>query len=121
MKPIIYSEYKEVLDIVNRNNTEQSYQDLMKKEDKVLETVNNVVKYYRDEDIKNGEFVYQNITTVIVRMMDVWKEIIEMIPLMVSGKKSVLSVISKGDRPIYLGISLIIFALILFFVECSIW
>ena len=45
-KPIVYSEYKDILDIANRINVEDSYQDLMKKEDKVLDTVNNVVKYY---------------------------------------------------------------------------
>ena len=48
-----YSEYKSLMDILDRSNTENSYQDLMKKEEKVLDTVNNVIKHYKDTDIKN--------------------------------------------------------------------
>lgn len=116
-KPIVYSEYKEILDIAGRANVENSYQDLMKKEDKVLDTVNNVVKYYRDEDIKNGEFVNQGISTVITRYFDVWKEILD--DFTDTKNKSFVNIISQDDRPIYIGLTLIIVALFLFFIESS--
>jgi len=116
-KPIVYGEYKEILDVVNRSNVEDSYQDLMQKEEKVLDTVNNVVKYYRDEDIKNGEFINQGISTIITRYFDVFKEILD--DFTSNKKKSFIDIISKDDRPIYIGITLIIIALFLFFIENS--
>ena len=116
-KPIVYGEYKEILDVVSRSNVEDSYQDLMQKEEKVLDTVNNVVKFYRDDDIRNGEFINQDISTVITRYLDVWKEILD--DFTSNKQKSFIYIISKDDRPIYIGITLIIMALFLFFIENS--
>lgn len=116
-KPIVYGEYKEILDVVNRSNVEDSYQDLMQKEEKVLDTVNNVIKYYRDDDIQNGEFINQGISTIITRYFDVWKEILD--DFTSNKQKSFMNIISKDDRPIYIGITLIIMALFLFFIENS--
>lgn len=118
-KQIVYGEYKDILDIVNRNNVEDSYQELMQKEGKVLDTVNNVVKYYRDEDIKNGEFINQGISTILTRFFDVWKEIIDDFTSNKKNKNSFIEIVSIDDRPIYIGITLIIIALFLFFIESS--
>lgn len=116
-KQIVYGEYKEILDIVNRSNVENSYEELMQKEEKVLDTLNNVVKYYRDEDIKDREFINQGINTIITRYLDVWKEILD--DFTSNPKKTYIDIISKDDRPIYIGITLIIIALFLFFIENS--
>jgi len=120
-KPIEYGEYKEILDIVQRTNVEDSYQDLMGKETKVLDTVNKVVKFHRDEDIKSGEFIYQDMTTTFTRFFDVWKEIIDDYTAVGNKNKSMIEIFTSGDRPIYVGISLMIVGLILFFVESSKW
>ena len=119
-KPIEYGEYKEIIDVLQRTNVEDNYQDLMAKEDKVLETVNTVVKYYRDEDIKDGEFINQGLGRVIVRFLDVWKEIMNDFTD-VTRKKTAYSILTEGDRLIYIGLTLIIVALFLFFVESSNW
>jgi hypothetical protein len=120
-KPIEYGEYKEILDIVQRTNVEDSYQDLMGKETKVLDTVNKVVKFHRDEDIKSGEFIHQDMTTIFTRFFDVWKEIIDDYTAVRGTNKSMIEIFTSGDRPIYVGISLMIVGLILFFVESSKW
>lgn len=120
-KPIEYGEYKEILDIVQRTNVEDSYQDLMGKETKVLDTVNQVVKFHRDEGIKSMEFIHQDMTTVFTRFFEVWKEIIDDYTAVEGAKKSMIDIIAIGDRPIYVGISLMILGLILFFVESSKW
>jgi hypothetical protein len=118
MKKVIeYGEYKEILDIVNRTNVEDSYQDLMKKEEKILDTVNNVVKYYRDEDIKNGEFINQGVNTIIYRFFDVWREILD--DFTSNNKLTVTNIMTKDDRVIHIGISMIIIALFLFLIESS--
>lgn len=120
MKPIAYSQYKEVLEIAQRTDVENSYEDLMKKESDVLDTVNNVVKYYRDNDIHEAEFIHQSIVHIIYRFSTVWKEVIEEATT-VSSYHDLIEIVSKNDRPIYLGISLILLALFLIFVEFSKW
>jgi hypothetical protein len=118
-KPMVYGEFKEVMNILERTNVEDNYQDLIKKEEKVLDTLNNVVKYYRDEDIKDGEFINQGIGAIIARFMDVWKDIIN--EYTSEYNKSYIDIISQGDRLIYIGITMIIVALFLFLIESSNW
>lgn len=120
-KPIEYGEYKEILDIVQRTNVEDSYQDLMGKETKVLDTVNRVVKFYRDEDIKNIEFINHDMNTIFTRFFHVWKEIIDDYTTVSGPNKSITDIFMSDDRPIYVGISLMIIALIIFFIESSKW
>jgi hypothetical protein len=120
MKPIEYANYKEVLDVVTRTNVEDSYQDLMAKESEVLDTVNNVVKYYRDRDIHESEFVNQDISRILQRFPEVWKETIEGLAK-VSSYAELLNVVTAKDHVIYLGITFIVLALFLFFIESSKW
>jgi hypothetical protein len=118
MKAIEYGEYKEVLDVVQRENVEDAYQDLMKKENDVLTTVNNVVKYYRDKDISDGEFVNQSISSISERLVGVWFEVITDIASATS-LHDVITTLTKNDHPIYLGITLVVIALFLFLIESS--
>ena len=118
MKAIDYGEYKEVLDVVQRENVEDAYQDLMEKEHDVLTTVNNVVKYYRDKDISDGEFVNQSISSISERLVGVWFEIITDIASATS-LYDVITTLTKNDHPIYLGITLVVIALFLFLIESS--
>lgn len=120
-KPIEYGEYKEIINILERDNVEDSYQDLMGKEKQVLDTVNKVVKYYRDEDIKAEEFVNQGLGVIYTRFFEVWKDIIDEFTRLGSSSKYTLDIFTKHDRPIYIGISLILVALFLFFIESSKW
>lgn len=119
-QPIEYAQYKEVLGVVNRTNVEDSYQDLMAKESEVLETVNNVVKYYRDNDIHGSEFVHHDISRILNRLPEVWKETIDGL-VKVSSYKDFMDLVTAKDHMIYLGLSLIILALFLFFIESSKW
>ena len=118
MKPIEYGEVKEILTITNRKNVEDSYQDLMDKETKVLETVSDVVKYYRDKDIKDGEFINQSLSIIAERFVQVWVEIINGIAS-ASSLNDILKVVSMKDYPIYIGITMVIIALFLFLIESS--
>jgi hypothetical protein len=120
MKPIDYGEYKAILAVAERRNVEDAYQDLMQKEDEVLHTVNEVVRYHRDTDIKGGEFVQQDISSIIHRFLEVWREIIENITSARSWN-DVVSAVGNGDHPIYLGMTLIVIALFLFLIESSKW
>jgi hypothetical protein len=118
MKPIEYGEVKEILEIANRKNVDNSYQDLMEKEETVLNTVNDVVRYYKDKDIKDVEFINQSISIILERFVEVWIAIINGIAS-ASSLWDVLKVMSDKDHPIYIGITMVILALFLFLVESS--
>ena len=118
MKPIEYGEVKAILDVANRKNVEDSYQDLMAKETQVLKTVNDVVRYYRDKDIKDNEFINQSISIISERFVEVWIDIINGIAT-ASSVIDVIKVVGKKDHPIYVGITLVIVALFLFLIESS--
>lgn len=118
MKPIEYGEVKEILEITKRKNVDDSYQDLMEKEETVLNTVNDVVRYYKDKDIKDAEFINQSISIILERFVEVWIAVINGIAS-ASSLWDVLKVMSDKDHPIYIGITMIILALFLFLVESS--
>jgi hypothetical protein len=118
MKPIEYGEVKEILEIANRKNVDNTYEDLMSKESKVLETVSDVVKYYRDKDIKDGEFINQSISIIMERFVEVWVEIINGVAS-ASSIKDILRVMGDKDHPMYIGITMVVIALFLFLIESS--
>lgn len=113
-----YSEYKDVVDILSRTNHENSYSDLMNKETKVLDTVNAVVKTYRDRQIKNIEMINRPIAENISRY---WLDMNLMVKELMDLKSlsSIPTILTRGDRVIYMGLMLIVFSVILFFVEIS--
>lgn len=118
MKPIEYGEVQEILEIATRKDVDNSYQDLIEKEETVLHTVNDVVKYYRDKDVKDSEFINQSISVILARFVEVWVEIINGIAS-ASSLRDLINVISEKDHPIYIGITMVILALFLFLIESS--
>jgi hypothetical protein len=118
MKQIEYSEYNDIKEIIERGNVESSYEDLMKKENHVLDTVNQVIKYYRDKDIYDGEFIHNNLVAIASRLGSTWKDIIEEIVL-VKSVNDIYYMFTKEDRPIYIGLTFIVIALILFLLDSS--
>lgn len=117
-KPIEYSEYKEVLDVLKRDDVESSYEDLMKHETKTLETVNNVIKYYRDAELKDSQLINQSLHTIFMRFFDVWNEILEDL-MKVKSPSDFVSAFVKSDRIIFIGVSMVLIALFLIFIQSS--
>lgn len=118
MKPIEYAEYKEVLDVLQRDNVENSYEELMKKEGKTLDTINNVVRYYKDLELADGQLINQSIHTIFMRFFDVWNNILEDI-VKIRSIKDIKEVFTKGDRIIFIGITLILVAFIIILLQNS--
>ncbi len=118
MRPIDYSEYKEVLDVLKRDDVENSYQDLMQHETKTLDTVNNVIKYYRDVELADGQLINQSIHTIFMRYFEVWNQILEDL-VAVRNPKDLFTTFTKGDRLIFIGITFIIISLFLILTQSS--
>jgi hypothetical protein len=116
---IQYSEYQSVVDLLNKSDQDSVYQDLMKKEDKTLDTINKVIKYYKDNDYKNKQFINMNFWEVILRFGDIWTEIYNDVSNTKKYDISLLSIFLKEDRPIYIGVVLIVISIFIMFIILS--
>lgn len=110
-----YSEYKEIVDVLEKSSAENTYQDLMKKEEKVLDTVNKVIKHYNDNEVKETQFVNQSLSTIVMRFFTVWQDIMHDL----TRSDNITDVLKKDDRLFYIGIMCILIATVLFFVDSS--
>jgi len=110
---IEYSEYSELADILARTDHETTYQDLMEKEEKVLDTVNSVVKYYQEKKRDKTEFVKMNIIDIINLFFTEWSLMIADISKINKGTlKFNTNLLLKNDRLIYIGLMLVMIAVI---------
>lgn len=116
---IEYSEYKSMLSLIESENQDNTYEELMKKEKNTLDTVNKVIKYYQDNDIMNKTFSNMTFYEIVIRTSEVWTDIFNDIITWKSAKKNALEVFYKEDRMIYIGIFLIFVSFFLFFIVIS--
>jgi hypothetical protein len=115
---IEYSEYKSLVDILKESNQDNTYQDVMKKEEKVLDTINSVVKYYKDTDVKEQQFVNQPMQYVLFRFGNVWLDIYnDIINQRVDTLQKMFRIFTKDDRLVYIGLMCIVISVLLYFVD----
>lgn len=111
-----YSEYKSLIEVLDKS--EDTYKDLMKKEDKVLDTVNAVVNHYKDKKHKQSAFLHMSLTEIyhmfFIEWPAFWIDIKK-----VQSMQDMIDIVMKNNRLIYIGIVCVIAAMILFFVETS--
>ena len=113
--PIEYSEYKSLVDILDKSS-DSAYEELMAKEKNVLSTVNHVVKYIKDREKKNSQFVNKSLSEIAERFFLIWPVILKDM----SDAKSpseMYDALVKEDRVIYYGILLIVIGLLLFMIS----
>ena len=111
-----YSEYKALVDILDKSEVDDTYKELMKKEDKVLDTVNAVVNHYREKRSDKKQFINMSIyemynllfLEIPLMMMEMYK---------VKDINDIIEVLTKNSRLVYIGIILVILSIFLFFIE----
>lgn len=113
-----YSEYKSLVEVLEKSELDDTYKDLMKKEDKVLDTVNNVVNHYKDERYKEKSFVHMSLNEIYKVLFIEYHEFVKDITN-IKDVNSLTFIVLKGSRPIYIGIVLILIAFLLFFISTS--
>lgn len=113
-----YSEYKALVDILDKSELDDTYKDLMKKEDRVLDTVNAVVNHYKEKRSDKKQFINMSI-------YEIYNLLFLEIPLMMMEMYKVktiddaVEVFTKNSRLVYIGIILVILSIFLFFIENS--
>ena len=113
--PIEYAEYKSLVEILGASETsDTTYEDLMKKEENVLSTVNHVVKHIQDKDIKSKQFIDMSVDTIVQRFFLLWPEMLKDFYASKTSSEIIHS-LTKDDRIIYWGLLLIGIGLFMFF------
>lgn len=113
-----YSEYKSLVDILDKSELDETYKELINKEDKVLDTVNAVVNHYKDKKAERKMFLHMSLNEIykmfFLEWPGLWMDLTR-----VKTTKDVADAFLKNNRVIYLGIVCVVVALILFFVDTS--
>jgi len=114
-----YSEYKNLIDTLEQTDHENTYQGLMQKESKVLDTVNQAIKVYKDDKVKRTQFVNTPISDIVHRFFTVWNEIIQDLVSKGNSLTDVYTILNSKDRLVYVGVTLVILSVIFYYVEIS--
>lgn len=112
-----YSDYKSFVDTLEQSNHENTYQEVMKKEERVLDTMNKVIKHYKDQDIKERQFVNLPISLAVYRFFSIWTEIMD--EILKDGMGNILQILNKEDRLVYIGVMFVFLSIILYYVEIT--
>jgi hypothetical protein len=113
-----YMEYKNLLNLLEKSDVSTVYDELIKKEENVLHTINRVANLQSQEKSDKNDFTKLQLHQIIFKMMTTLKEIHEEL-LKSKSPKDVPNIFMKDDRKIYLGIFLVILAMFLFFICIS--
>lgn len=116
---LLYSEYQSLVDTLEKSkNHEFTYQELMQKEEKVLDTVNKVIRNYKDEEHKEREFINKRLIQIAYDFFQVW---IDMFTEFVDNKDlaRIPSIVTKDDRLIYIGVMFVIVSIILYYMKMT--
>lgn len=118
-----YSEYKNLVDILQSSNQETTYQEVMSKETKVLDTLNSVIKNYRDDTVNTRQFINTPFAMIVNRFFNIWIDIFSEIGNIKYNDsmviKNVTNVFIKEDRLIYIGIFLILISFIMYYIDIT--
>lgn len=116
--PVQNLEYNKLVTLLKSTNTEDIYEELLKKEDKVLDTVNRVVNYSNAEEVRQTEFENMSMNELTHNMFwtlqkigrEAWD---------IKTIQDVYRVMFTGERKFYLGVVVVMVSLFLFFVIIS--
>lgn len=114
-KPEDNIDYKALLSLLKKSDPKEIYEELMKKEEKVLDTVNRVVNYSNEKELKETEFLNKTVAQHIYGLFWAMKGIISEL-YHIKTIQDVKKTLMRDDRIIYVGIMLLCIAFFLFFV-----
>lgn len=115
---IEYSEYKSLVDILSKSDVSNTYEDLMKKESSVLNTVNHVTQHIQDTHAKHKQFIHLSLYEVFMLIFLEIPKLVEDI-IQLKDIEQLPEMLTKNHRIIILGVLCTMLAIFLFFIEIS--
>jgi hypothetical protein len=126
MKP--FAEYQKISNMISNKNgsftKEDIYNELMKKEQNVLNTVNRVAEQQTRLGALSDSYLKMDVDTLIQKFFETWSHITHEIILMATNQrsfslKSVILLFTEGERMFYVGVMLVMLSFILFLINIS--
>jgi predicted RNase H-like HicB family nuclease len=112
-----YTEYKDLAQILSRSDVSNTYQDLMQKETQVLETVNAVVKNYEENNPSKPTVFQMSVVDLFSNCVrEINATFRDVVGLQKMSLDSVIHVLVRGERMVYLGLLLVLISVALVFV-----
>lgn len=118
-----YSEYKTLLDDLNNEERtkETIYEKLMSKETKIIDLINRVVDTKQQKNIESNLIYNKTFFEMVLMFGHVWRDIINDIFIYRKLKttRDAITIFYSNERKIYIGITLLLIAFILFYLDIS--
>lgn len=116
---IEYGEYNKLLTLLETSaDQENTYSDLMAKESKVLDTINDVVNFNRTARADEPMFVNASLRQVSNDCLSTWITILQDV-VKCRSPTALFDIFFGGTRIIFVGLFLVMVSLLLFFVRIS--
>lgn len=121
-----YSDIKKLVDSINDPTLSKDdiYTELLNKETNTLNIINRVIETENTKKNKSEMFIHKSIMDILIDFSSTWSNIIneaaivnplkEKVPIMV-----ITRILFDNERKIYVGIAMVLFCLIYFFVFIS--
>lgn len=101
-----------------KENTDDLYTELIKKEDNVLKAINKVTEHTKASHEREYMIYNMSIAKFIAMFANTWKNIY--LEIIIQRRfKETISILLQKDRRVYIGVMMILISIFLFFIEIS--
>lgn len=97
---------------------EHLYEELIQKEERLLKTLNRVVDYSNKKEMESKEFINMPVKDVAKGFMSSMLELFEDL-VKIKTPDQLVTAMMQSDRIIYFGLLVIVFSVILFFLNIA--
>lgn len=111
-------DYKQLLFLLEKSNPTEIYEKLMQKEERVLDIVNRVVNVSNQQELANKEFMNKSLNEHVSSFFWTLKKLSYDLAKAKTFKQ-ISNELRKDERPMYIGVFLLLIAIFLFFVIIS--
>lgn len=107
--------YNDLLKLLEQDNNLQKdvYSELIEKEHNVLEVSNRIANQKHESDAISNMFLNISLSNIIARFGFTWQNIFEEL-IVDRDYKSIVSILFKQDRKIYVGMMVILIAIFIY-------
>jgi len=113
-----FMEYNDFNKLLQSSKPQHLYEELINKEEKLLQTLNRIVDYSNRKELESKEFLHTPVKDVAKGFMASMLELFEQM-FKVKTTHQLFSLLIEADRIIYFGILIIIISVILFFLDIA--
>jgi hypothetical protein len=114
-----FSNYESLLEVLQKSDPENAYNDLMTKEDKVLGSVNAIVNEHKARKSNESQFLHMSLYQIYNIFFLEFRAILKELPK-AKDLKDYVNIFMAGDRIIYIGVFFVILSVLIFFIDSSI-